>query len=636
VRKSLLLLTTLLTTAVAFAEEVPEIQVTATRVEVPVEHIGDDVEIITEEEIKKYGFSSITDVLKYVAGIHISSNGGFGQTTSVYMLGLPSKHILVMIDGVPINDPSNVDSQANFAYIDLSNVERIEVLKGAQGALYGSEAIAGVINIITKKPKKNEFRFGFEGGRYETFKENVYSSLKFNDGYLLFSVENFKTNGFSATNNRAGIFTYDPDNDGYNYRTAWFSYGWNLNEFTKIRGSFRLKDGKAEYDSAKCEYDPTTWALIGCEPYSDTYTTYYNYFANIKVDSALTDSLLLTANFGNNKEERTAIDSSGEGNYTGITRYSSMQLTYYLQDKLIFASGFSYKQEIGSFSGDYPSWGTNMKAEGRLYTRSIFGEIHSSYYNLHTTLALRRDFHSQFGAKTTYKISAVYTISRTKTTLKGQYGTGFRAPSPYQLYAISISPWGETVLGNPHLRAETSENWILGIKQQLSVVKGEVEANYFKNHIWDPIVYDSSADPKYQNANKGITEGMEVKLSFKVLQELDIFGSYTHQRLSGDDAFVLRRPEDSYVFGFNIKRGDFKFSFWGEHYSSRKDKDFSSNHYVSLSPFTTYNCYASYQLNNRVNFYLKGINLTDKNYELAYGYNTMGRALFAGVKVSFE
>ena len=160
-RRKLFVLSLLLISG-ASAEEVPEVQVTATRVEVPVEHVGDDVDIITQEEIKKYGFTSIADVLKYVAGVHISSNGGFGQPTSVYMLGLPSKHILVMIDGVPVNDPSIGESYANFAYIDLNNVERIEVLKGAQGALYGSEAIAGVINIITKNLRKMSLSLGLK------------------------------------------------------------------------------------------------------------------------------------------------------------------------------------------------------------------------------------------------------------------------------------------------------------------------------------------------------------------------------------------------------------------------------------------------------------------------------------------
>ncbi|ADY72767.1 TonB-dependent receptor plug [Desulfurobacterium thermolithotrophum DSM 11699] len=589
-RKRLLVLSLLLISG-ASAEEIPEVQVTATRVEVPVEHVGDDVDIITQEEIKKYGFTSIADVLKYVAGVHISSNGGFGQTTSVYMLGLPTKYILVMIDGVPVNDPSSIDSQANFVYIDLNNVERIEVLKGAQGALYGSEAIAGVINIITKKPDKNELKLNFEGGKYKTFKENLYSALKLKDGYLSLSFENFKTNGFSATNDKSP--NYESDSDKYSYRSGWISYGWNLTDTVKITGNFKLKEGTVEYDSS--------WT-------PDAYTTYNNYFAGVKIDKIFSDNFMITTKLSNNKEVR---------NYgrdiIGITRYVSIQPIYYLLDNLFLTGGINYKQEI-----------TNTSGAPNLHTKSAFFEIHTDYLGVHNTFAIRRDFHSQFGAKTTYKVSSAYDFKETGTTLKGQYGTGFKAPNISQLYGYG---------GNPDLRPEISEGWILGIKQGINFQKlnGNVEVNYFKNHVWDMIDWypPGSWTGSYRNVNKATTEGAEVKINADITDWLNVYGTYTHLHTSKD--LRARRPEISYTLGFNSVYQKIKFSAWAEHYSDREDSNGKT-----LPSFTTYNCYASYQLNDRVNFYLKGINLTDKDYELAYGYNTMGRAFFAGVNLNFR
>jgi len=584
-RKALFLSALMVATAVA--GELPELQVTATRVEIPVDHVGDEVEVITKDEINKLGITSVADVLKYVAGVSVSSNGGFGQTTSVFMLGLPSKHVLVMIDGVPINDPSSVDSQANFPYLDLNNVEKVEILKGPQGALYGSEAIAGVINIITKKPKKNEFKVGFEGGKYKTFKENIYSALKLKNGYFSLSFENFKTNGFSATNKNSP--SYESDNDGYSYKTGWLSWGWNLTPTFTLKGNVKLKGATTDFDNA---------------PLKGAQANYNNFFVNLEGDEVLNEKTLLAFKFGNNKEDR----DYGSYIFKGVTRYFSLQPTYYLSENSFLTGGFNFKEEI---SQGYP----------RLNTKSLFTELHSKVGRLYGTFAVRRDFHSKFGAKTTYKVSALYSLFA-GTKVKGEYGTGFKAPSSFQLF----SPWG----GNPDLKAESSEGWILGLEQELPYKKGKISLNYFKNHLWNLITWVPTGgwSGVYKNAGKGETEGAELKLRLKLFQNLSLFGTYTHLHLKSNDSnFYLRKPKISWTLGTDYYYGKFSVSLWSLHYSSRTDlgnKD--------LPPFTVYNAYLSYNLSDRCKLYLKGVNLTNKKYELAYGYNTMGRAAFVGIK----
>jgi len=585
VRKSLILLTALLSATTVFAEEVPEIQVTATRVEVPVEHIGDDVEIITKEEIEKYGFTSVADVVKYVSGVHISSYGGPGQTTSVYMLGLPTEHILVMIDGIPVYDPTRIGGEANFEYIDLSNVERIEVLKGAQGALYGSDAIAGVINIITKKPKKTSFKIGLEGGKYNTFAERLYSGIKVKNGFVSLNFENFKTEGFSATNEKSS--GYEADNDGYSYRTGWLSFGWNPSDSVKVTGNVRLKKGTVEFDP-------------------EAETDYYGLLANLRIDTVVNEQLAISAYLGSNKEDR----EYSYGDYTGNLRYFSLQPVYYFNERLFITCGINYRQEKAEIPERH---GVNLK--------SVFAEVYGKYFGVNGSLAVRRDFHSVFGNKTTYKVSASYKVDLTGTTLKGQYGTGFKAPSLFQLFY----QYG----GNENLKPENSEGWILGVRQeipQFSFLKGTFEVNYFKNHLWDMIDWYSG---NYRNIHRAITEGAELKFNVNVKGWLDVYGTYTHLHTS--ENLRARRPEFSYTVGLDTHYQKVKFSAWALHYSDREDSNGKT-----LGGFTTFNCYASYQLSNRVNFYLKGVNLTDKDYELAYGYNTMGRALFAGVNVSFK
>ena len=600
-RKFLTVATVVALSIPAFAQSSePEVTVTATRVSVPVENVGDDVDVITQEQIKEMGFTSITDVLKYVAGIVISSNGGPGQTTSLYMLGLPTKHVLLMVDGVPVYDPSTPDAQPNLSYIDLSNVERIEVLKGPQGALYGSDAVAGVVNIITKKPTSSTVSLNLEGGKYKTFKENIYSALKLKNGFLAFTGEGFKTNGFSATNSKSSY--YEPDNDGYRYKTGWFSFGWDPTSRVRMTGNLKVKGGSMDYDKhGKGNFE--------------------QFFANLKIDTLITEKLNFSIIFGNNKESRNYSDLWGKRHYLGIVRYFSLQPVYYLTDNLFITGGANYRQEKAEIPSRHS---VNLK--------SLFLEAHGEYYGFYLTGAVRRDFHSTFGDKTTYKVSAAYGIEKTGTTLKGEYGTGFRAPSIYQLY----SPYG-----NENLKAETSEGWIVGIRQsvpEIYGVKASLEVDYFKNHVWNMIDWDYAL-PKggYRNYKKVVTEGAEVKLNVKPCRYFSVFGNYTHTNVVGKESDKLRIPKDSFTLGFKLSYGRLTFNGWAEHYSSRKDLDYSTwpARTVRLSAFTTYNCYVSYALNDRVNLYAKGVNLTDKDYELAYGYNTMGRALFVGTDFRF-
>ncbi len=600
-----LLLAALILASEANAAEVPEITVTATRVLVPIEHVGDDVQVITKKEIERYGFTSISDVIRHFAGVSLSENGGPGKQTSLFIMGLPSKHILVLLNGVPINNPSLPDNCADFRFIDLNNVERIEVLKGSQGAVYGSEAIGGVINIITKKPRRNEFSLDFEGGKYKTFKESLYGGIKTKKGFFSLSFENFKTEGFDAKNNK---YVHDPDKDGYRYRTGSISYGVKLTPSLKLSGFFNLKGGSNDYDDGKEDYD--------------------RYFTFLKLEKNISDSSILKLKLSNNKEKRTDENSLwGISEYTGITRYISVEPVYFLSDKLFISGGGSYR---------YMKSNDTYSGKNSSYIKSLFIQLHSDYFGAHLTTAGRIDDHETAGSKFTYKISASYPIKFTKTTLKGQYGTGFKSPSLFQLYSS---------FGNRDLKAETSEGWIVGINQELKILKGNFEVNYFKNHVWNMIDWDPST-LKYKNLNKVVTEGTEFKLSIRPLSWLNIFSSYTHLRAKEFDKFtgkwekLQRRPEDSYTLGFDAYYKNFSLSVWADHYGGRRDTYYDTSTWSTkethLSSFTTLNCYTSYKVNERIKVYLKGINLTDENYELAYGYNTMGRSLFAGVKISFR
>ncbi len=617
-RRFLFLLTLFTAAGGALAgESSNEITVTATRVYVPIENVGDDVDVITEKEIKKLGFTSITDVLNYVAGVSFYSNGGWGKQSNVFIQGLEGKYILVLLNGVPINDPSTPSGKANFEWIDLNSVKRIEVLKGSQSSLYGSEAIGGVINIITKKPKKNEFSLSFEGGKYKTFKESFYSGLKLKNGFLSVSAENFKTNGFSATNEKAGSWTYNPDNDGFHYTTGMVSFGYRPSSTVEISGDFSVKGGYSDYDAGS----------------SPARTNYDRLFSDIRTKIFSSENLTWEILLGNNKEVR----DDTFGLYRGITRYISLSPTYYLGEKTFVKGGASYRYEKAKVVG-YPN--VDNKSH---YLKSLYAEGVTDLLGINLVTALRLDNHKEFGTHGTYKISTAYTLSKTGTTFKAQYGTGFKAPTLSQMYGYYSSAWGKTV-GNPDLDPEKSEGWTFGISQRIPVISANLSVNYFKNRIWNLITttYDSTKNATtYTNRGKAITEGAEVKLKGNPTSWLSLFGSYTHLRAvskeNGKWEKLERRPKEKFTLGVNVKLQRLELSLVANHYGSRKDTDWSTGvpKKVTLDSFTVYNCYVTYKLSDRVEFYAKGINLTDKDYELAYGYNTMGRALFLGTNFTF-
>ncbi len=616
-KKLIALLTVTLTAAGTKAQEVsaPEVQVTATKVALPGDHVGDDVTVITMEEIKEKGLTSIADVIQYATGVSISSNGGWGKQTSVFLQGLDSRDILVLFNGIPVNDPSNPSGAANFEWIDLNNVERVEILKGSQSSLYGSEAVGGVINIITKKAEKDELSVNIEGGKFRTAREKLYGAKVFDNGFISFSFENFKTLGFSASNEKAGNFIYNPDRDPFQYDTGILNFGYSPTENLRITSTTLLKGGYTEYDQGRTNYD--------------------RFFTSFAVDYTPSESLVWQLKLGNNREVR----DDTYGFYKGVTRYFELSPTWYIAESTFLKGGISYRHQIADTTA-YP----NVQNK-KMFTRSGYVEGHTEVFGFNLTGVLRVDDHKNFGSHLTYKLSLAYPIEGFGTVFKANYGTGFKAPTLSQLYGYYSGPWGTTV-GNPDLDPEKSEGWNAGVIQKLPFIGGKISFNYFKNRVWNVVrsYFDATKGvTTYRNEDKAVTEGVEVGIDVPVGKFLTFFGSYTHLRARFFDGTTggwedfARRPEETYTLGMRTNYGKWEATVWFLHYGSRKDTDYSSfpAKEVTLDSFTTVNAYLSYKVNDTLSIYLRGINLSDKDYELAYGYNTMGRAVFTGINYTF-
>ena len=590
----------------AYAQETPEVQVIATKVQVPEEHIGDDVEVVKLKELETFSLTGVKDVLSVLPGVHISESGEFGKQTSIYSLGLDSRYILFLLDGMPVNDPSTPDGAGNIEWIDPEGFDRIEFLKGAQSALYGSEAIGATLNLVPEEPRKNATYLKFKAGKYRTFSQTLKTSRVFAGGYTCITIKNFKTLGFSATNEKAGM-SHNPDEDPFQYTYGLFNIGYKPSEDVKLKVLLLVKGGYTEYDEGKTDYD--------------------GLFTGLTAELVQGENTVWEVKLSNNKELRR--DTFGR--YEGITRFVSVSPTYYVSESSFLKLGLSLRQNTADTTA-YPS-----VSNKRQLTRSTFAEVHIEHRNLFLTGTARADSHSTYHTHTTYKLSCAYSLKGLGTTLKAQYGTGFKLPTLSQLYGYYSGPWGKT-LGNSKLKPEKSEGWSAGLSQKLPLLKASLGARYFKNRVWNIVssYYDANLSATtYRNENKAVTEGAEFSVTASIGKGVGIFANYTHLRAVCTEGSrwkkMERRPKNSYNIGFNAENRKLQATLWLQHYGSREDTDWSAYpnpKKVKLSAFTTLNCSVSCRLNSKATLAMKLLNITDRDYSLAYGYNTMGRAGF--------
>ena len=209
--------------------------------------VASSVTVITAEEIEAKQQPLVVDVLRNVPGVDISRAGGPGSAVSIFIRGTDNKHTLILIDGIEVNDPSAIGSAANLTNLTTDNIDRIEVVRGAQSVLYGSDAIGGVINIITKKgAREPEGYASVEGGSYNTWKEQAGLSFGGDSGYLSFTVSHSKTDGFSTANEKHG----NTEDDGYKNTSFSFAAGAKPSNLLELNFIVQHTDAEYDFDSA--------------------------------------------------------------------------------------------------------------------------------------------------------------------------------------------------------------------------------------------------------------------------------------------------------------------------------------------------------------------------------------------------
>jgi vitamin B12 transporter len=609
-----------------------EITVTATTVETPVEEVGSSATVITKERMEESQQRTVTEALRLVEGLEVVETSGPGSTTSVFIRGANSEHTLVLIDGVEVNDPSLPGRSFDFAHLSSDNIERVEVIRGPQSTLYGSDAIGGVINIITKKGHGKPTGFvSVEGGSFGTIAERAGVS----GGTRLFnySVGTSRTDsdGISAADRRDA----NHERDGYGNTSLSGRFGFTPTDHFSVDFITHYSDALTDLDNfgGSGGDDPNYRAR------SKDLTTKLQ--GNLALFDGLWAQSLGLSLARTDRDYRNPTDSDHPSDvelstYQGEMQKLDWQHHLFLHETNTLTFGLNLEEETAK--SDYYSesaWGPYTSTFNREVTRT------NGYYlqdevrlgdAFFATAGLRYDDHSGFGSKTTYRFAASYLLRQTGTRLKATYGTGFKAPSLYQLYSQ---------YGDKALHPEKSAGWDLGFEQPLAGKKLVLGATYFHNDFDDMILFDSPTS-KYRNVGEAYTEGVVATLSFQPLENLSVRGSYTYLETEDKSTgrALLRRPKNRLVL-----EGNWRFNDKGNvraavvYVGKRADNFYDNATYattrVNLGGYTLVNLAASYDLTKHLQVFGRVENLFDKTYEEVTGWGTPGISIRGGVKVSF-
>ncbi len=611
-------------------DKAEEIVVTATRIETASREVGSSITVITSQQIEERQNTTVLEVLRTVPALDVIRSGGPGGQASVFIRGAQSEHTLVLIDGVEMNDPITPGRSFDFAHLTTDNIERIEIIRGPQSTLYGSDAIGGVINIITKRGKGRIQGFiSGEGGSFNTFTENAGVSGGNQWGNYSLGIRHWDTDGISAANEK------DHNHERDNYENTSISTRLGVTPTENFDADFILRyiNANADIDNAggMGGDDPNNKAdLEQLFLRTQARLSLFNERWEQKLGFSLTD---LDRDYSNDIDWYHPLDLD-RSSYDGKIYKVDWQHNLYLHKTNTMTLGIENEEEKGkSKYYSESAWGPYADSfqEKTARTTGYYLQDQIKLWNSwFTTLGLRVDDHSRFGTETTYRITSAYLIHRTGTRLKGSFGTGFKAPTLYQLY----SQYGEK-----NLDPEESTGWDIGIEQSLFHNRLSLGFTYFNNDFDDLIDFESNTS-RYINVAEAQTQGIEVFASLRPIDDLTFLASYTYtdteDKETGKD--LLRRAQNKFALNVNYQfmdKGNVNLNL--VYVSKRDDNDYSTwpATRVELDEYVLVDLAASYDITGNIQVFGRVENLLDEDYEEVKGFGTPELSAFAGCKLSF-
>lgn len=585
--------------------------VSANRFEQPISSILAPVTVVTREDIDHWQSNTVIDVLRRLPGVDVAQNGGMGQQSSLFIRGTESRHVLVLIDGVRLNQ-AGISGSSDMSQIPISLIQRIEYIRGARSAVYGSDAVGGVINIITRRDNDGTtLNAGIGSYGYQNYNGSTQQKIGENTTVTGAAAYTY-TKGFDveARGNTGGH--PQPDKDGFLNKTLWLGVE---HQFTPDVLAYARAYG---YDN-RTNYDASEFAGILADTrklYSRTYETGVKYHQE-KYSTSLMGSYSHVKDY--NYDPRYG--KYGKGSRADDSKQYNVQWgnNYQFENGTVSAGVDYQKQTIEAGTSSLPNnesinnTGIYLTSQQAISAFTIEG-------------AVRSEKHSEFSWHTTWQAGAGWEFID-GYQLIGSYATAYKAPNISQLYASA--PYG-----NPDLKPEESKQWEGGVKGLTGPLNWQLVA--YKNEITNLIDAKAETNWGWQNVGEATIKGIEWNGDMDTgIFHHQLTYQYTDPRDDKTNKVLIRRAKQQikYQLDWNVANVDWGLTY--QYIGSRYDKDFgqydtSTGDYkrLKLGGVSLWDITAAYPITSHLTIRGKIANMFDKDYETAYGYRTAGREYF--------
>lgn len=630
----------------AFAQTaIPDTIVTATGVPTPLERVPASVTVIDRRMIEENGYATLAEALATVPGVRIAQSGAMGQQASVFMRGNSSRSTLVLMDGVPVNDPSDPNGAFNFGNETLFDVERIEVLRGPASSLYGSAAIGGVINLVTRRapPDKAFVPYGeLAGGTQRTLRTGGGATGTVGAFDYLASLYNVSTQGFNATASRFNRTLSEAD--GFRGTSAVARLGYTPFAGTRIEGMVRWRENRVGLDSVPRD-DPN---YTGDDR---------RWFGQLRGESRLFDGAWTTGlRLAYTEDRRTytnlpdILSGATANDYYRGTRQSVdwgnvVRLPGFgpaADGALTFGVNYAH-EDAYSQAGNAP-FRTIVNAKQD--TTAVHAAVQYRFWDrLDVTASLRRDEVSDFTGATTWRIGGVYAIPEFNMRLRASGGTAFNAPSLFQRYGVI----GSTFRGNPNLKPENSIGYEFGAEMDIPAFAqprfATVGFTFFQSRVTDLINYNAQFSTLV-NIDRANIKGVELALTLRPAPWLtaDLAWTITDPEDASTHRQLARRPQNVITATARIEPLPGlviapQILFTGPSpegaFASYTNTGASITQPRNNKSGTILNITASYRFTPQITGFLEGRNLTNSDWEPVNGFQISGRSVILGTRFAF-
>ena len=616
----------------AFAQTPPTILpktvVTANLVPSPEKSIGTSVSIVISEEIERKQVNSVSDLLRELPGLAVLRTGTVGGFTQLRIRGAEGNHTLVIIDGVKVNNPSG-GSEFDFGSLRSADIERIEVLRGPQSSIYGSDAIGGVVNIITKRGfGPATFTSSTEVGSLNTTKAAMsLSGGGINYNYFV-GVTGFQTQGHSIAPEVEG----NTEIDGNKNFTFNFKAGFKPIENLDIDIFFRKVGDITESDAQPAVSGTILTRDEDGESHVDQHTG--KLFFKYTMHDGNWEHLISASKHSHESDTSVKKETTfhAEGEKTRFNYQTNMFFNFLDTIDSENRATFLIERETDKQVTRSP-WGNN---DNTITNYGFVGEYGLDFEGqIFITGSLRHDKNNIFQNANTYRLTSSYLLNGTGTRFHGSYGKGVKNPTLYELFGSSAN-----YNGNPLLNPEKSIGWDIGVEKSLFEDSTNLDLTYFNNRITNLIQGSGNTSRNLGGITK--IDGIEISLESKILNNLRFSGQYTYTNGKDDSGKNLIRrarhlASTNFIYTFNNGRAtvDLGVDYNGEQWDVQFSNYFAGQKNILLDDFILVNVAGTYSLTDKVTLFGRVENILDNKYQEVWGFDEPGIGAFLGIRTNF-